>query len=166
MNSKQIVAIVSAIALVVILAFPALASGGVSVHINSTKIENADHVYVTVGDVWLHRSGQAGAEGWQLVSNQSQSLDLSSLPSGNVDLGKGQIALGSYDMVKIEISNVTWVFNNTNTELQLESSEVQSGIDLTVQSGRDAVITLTLSGYQQVISGVKFFTPSITTALG
>jgi len=165
-NSKEIVAAVSAVALVVILAYPALATGGVSAHIGSTSIKDAEHVYVTVGDVWVHRSGQSGSEGWQLISNQSQSVDLVSLASARTDLGKGQIALGSYDMVKIEISNITWVFNDTTTTLQLESSEVQSSVELTVQAGRESVITLTLSGYQQVIGGTRFFTPTLAATVG
>jgi len=165
-DSKQIVTAVSAAVLVVILVFPALGTGGVNVHLDSTTIEKVDHVYVTVGNVWVHRTGQSGLEGWQLVSNQSQSVDLVSLATGAVSLGGGQIALGSYDVIRIEISNVTWVFNNTNTELQLQSSEVQASADLTVQAGRELAITLTLSGYQQEINGVKFFTPTLTAITG
>lgn len=166
MNSKQIVAAVSAVALVVILVYPALATGAATVQIRSSKIEKADHVYVTIGNAWVHRSGQSSSEGWQLVYNQSQTADLVSLENTSMLFGKGQVSLGDYDIIRIEISNVTWVFNKTTTKLEVESSQVQSQLDFTVQAGRESLITLVMTGYQQEIRGTNFFVPSLTAALG
>lgn len=165
-NSKQILAVISAVALVVVLVYPALATGGVAIRVGSSAIEKAEHVYATIGVVWVHRSGQSDAEGWQVVLNQSRSIDLVPLASALMDLGTGQIPLGSYDRIRVEISNVTWVFNETTTKLQLQASEVQSSFEFTAQAGRDVVGILTLAGYQQEIGGVNFFVPTLTSTRG
>lgn len=166
MNSKQIVAAISVVALLVILVYPALAAGAVTVHIRSSKTEKADHVFVTIGGVWVHRSRQSGSEGWQLISNQSQTVDLVALENATTLFGKGQISLGDYDSVRMEISNITWVFNKTTTNLEVESSQIQSNLDFTVQAGRETIITLVLAGQQQEIRGTNFLVPTLTATLG
>lgn len=166
MNSKQIVAAISVVALLVILVYPALSAGAVGVQIRSSKMEKADHVFVTIGGVWVHRSGQSGSEGWQLISNQSQTVDLVTLENTTTLFGKGQISLGDYDTVRMEISNITWVFNKTTTNLEVESSQIQSNLDFTVQAGRETIITLVLAGQQQEIRGTNFLVPTLTATLG
>jgi len=165
-NSKQIVAAISVVALLVILVYPALAAGAVGVQIRSSKMEKADYVFVTIGGVWVHRSGQSESEGWQLISNQSQTLDLVTLENTTTLFGKGQISLGDYDTVRMEISNITWVFNKTTTNLEVESSQIQSNLDFTVQAGRETIITLVLTGQHQEIRGTNFFVPTLTATLG
>lgn len=162
MNSKQIVAAVSAVALLVILVYPALVSGTATVQIRSEKIDKADHVYITIGNVWAHRSGQSGSEGWQLIYNQSRTVDLISLENTSMLFGKGQISLGDYDTVRMGIFNVTWVFNGTTKGLEVESSQIQSNLDFTVQAGREAIITIVLTGHQEEIRGTNFFVPTLT----
>ena len=166
MNSKQIVAAISVVALLVILVYPALSAGAVGVQIRSSKMEKADHVFVTIGGVWVHRSGQSGSEGWQLISNQSQTVDLVTLENTTTLFGKGQISLGDYDTVRMEISNITWVFNKTTTNLEVKSSQIQSNLDFTVQAGRETIITLVLAGQQQEIRGTNFLVPTLTATLG
>ena len=134
--------------------------------IRSSKMEKADHVFVTIGGVWVHRSGQSGSEGWQLISNQSQTVDLVTLENTTTLFGKGQISLGDYDTVRMEISNITWVFNKTTTNLEVESSQIQSNLDFTVQAGRETIITLVLTGQQQEIRGANFFVPTLTATVG
>jgi glycine cleavage system aminomethyltransferase T len=136
------------------------------VQIRSSKMEKADHVFVTIGGVWVHRSGQSGSEGWQLISNQSQTVDLVTLENTTTLFGKGQISLGDYDTVRMEISNITWVFNKTTTNLEVESSQIQSNLDFTVQAGRETIITLVLAGQQQEIRGTNFLVPTLTATLG
>ena len=134
--------------------------------IRSSKMEKADHVFVTIGGVWVHRSGQSGSEGWQLISNQSQTVDLVTLENTTTLFGKGQISLGDYDTVRMEISNITWVFNKTTTNLEVKSSQIQSNLDFTVQAGRETIITLVLAGQQQEIRGTNFLVPTLTATLG
>jgi len=136
------------------------------VQIRSSKMEKADHVFVTIGGVWVHRSGQSGSEGWQLISNQSQTVDLVTLENTTTLFGKGQISLGDYDTVRMEISNITWVFNKTTTNLEVKSSQIQSNLDFTVQAGRETIITLVLAGQQQEIRGTNFLVPTLTATLG
>ena len=166
MNSKQIVAAVSVVALLVILAYPALATGTATVQIRSSKIDKADHVYITIGNAWAHRSGQSGSEGWQLIANQSQTVDLISLENTSMLFGKGQIALGDYDTVRMEISNITWVFNGTTKILEVESSQIQSNLDFTVQASRESIIAVVLTGHQEEIRGANLFVPILTATSG
>jgi hypothetical protein len=164
-NSKQIVAAVSAVVLVAILVYPALSTGTVSIHLQSTSIEKADHVYVLVGNVWVHRAGQSGADGWELVSNQSQTVDLVSLESTTISLAKGQVRLGGYDTIRLDVSNVTWVFNKTTTRLSVQVSELQTNLEFITQAGRESTITLVLSGHTEDIRGTKFFVPNMNATL-
>ena len=165
-NSKQIVAAVSAIVLVVILVYPALSSGTVSVTLKSTNIQNADHVYVSIGQVWVHRLGQSSSGGWELVSNQSQTVDLVSVKNSAVTFAKGQVPVGGYDGIKMTISNVTWVFNKTTTSLSVQTPQLQTTLDFTSQAGRDAVVSVILTGQSEMLGGgADFFIPNITANL-
>ena len=165
-NSKQIVAAVSAFLLLVILAYPALSTGTVSIILRSTNIENADHVYVSVGEVWVHRLGQSSSDGWELVSNQSQTVDLVSVESSAVTFAKGQVPVGGYDGIKMTISNVTWVFNKTTTSLSVQIPQLQTNLDFTAQAGRDSAISVVLTGQSEMLGGgADFFIPNITANL-
>jgi hypothetical protein len=166
LNSKQIVAAISAVVLLFILVYPTFATGTVAVQVHSSTIEKAEHIYVTIRELSVHHSAKPTSEGWELVSNQSQTIDLISLENSSVLLGRGQIALGDYDTIRMEITNVTWVFNGTTTKLELESSRVQSNIDFTVQAGRESLITLVLSGGQENLGGTKFFVATLKAAKG
>ena len=121
MNSKQIVAAISAVILVVILVYPAVSMGNVSVSLRSAAISKADHVYVTIDSVWVHPKGEASGQGWKILSNQTVSMDLVSLANSTQVLGTGQVASGDYDSIRIEVSNVTWVFNKTSAPLGIAS---------------------------------------------
>ena len=166
MNSKQIVAAISAVVLVVILVYPALSTGTVAIHLQSAKIEQADHVYVSVGDVFAHRAGQPSTDGWELVSNQSQTVDLVSLQGTPMSLGNGQVPLGGYDGIRLAVSNVTWVFNKTTTRLSVQVPTLQSSLQFTAQAGREATLTVVLSGHVEDVQGSKFFVPSMNVTLG
>ena len=164
-NSKQIVAAVSAVMLVVILVYPALSTGTVSVVVRSMNVENADHVYVLIGNVWVHRLGQSSSDGWALVSNQSQTLDLVSLKSSAVTFAKGELPVGGYDGIKMVISNVTWVFNKTTTKLSVQIPQLQTSLDFKAQAGRNSVIAVVLTGHSETVGNSKFFVPGMTASL-
>lgn len=166
LNTKQIVAAISAVALVIILVYPILATGTVAVQIRSSAIEKAEHVYVTIGEVWVHHTAKSVSEGWKLVSNKSQTVDLVALATSSELFGKGQVELGDYDSIRFQISNATWVFNSTATELELESSLIQSNVDFVVQAGRDSVIVIVLTGHQEEKGGTVFFVPTLTASQG
>jgi glycine cleavage system aminomethyltransferase T len=152
--------------LLVILVYPALATGTVSILFRSEAISKADHVYVNIGNFWAHRSGRTSSEGWELIINQTQTLDLVSLQSTTLQFGKGQISLGSYDSVRMDISNVTWVFNKTTTKLQVQFSQIEASLGFTVQAGKELPVTVMLSGHQEDISGINYFLTSANATLG
>jgi hypothetical protein len=166
MNSKQIVAAVSVAVLVVILVYPALSTGTVTVLLRSAKIEQAEHVYVTVGSAWAHRQGQPASNAWELVSNRTETVDLISLENTTLTSAKQQIPVGDYDSVRLEISNVTWVFNGTTTRLSVQSSQVETNLDFTAQAGREMTITLVLSGHMEEVGGTGLFVSTLYAALG
>ena len=157
MNSKQVVAALSVILILVILIYPALSSGRISVTIGGMKIDNADHVYVTVGGVWVHEKGQSNATGWKSVSNQSQTVDLISLQNLTKPLATSQISVARYDSVRLSLSNVTWVFNKTTTSLLTASPNLNANLEFTLVTGRGLTITILLGGHQVVIGASKFF---------
>lgn len=165
MNSKQVLAAASAVVLIVILVYPAISTGTLAVHVRSAAIKDAEHVYMRVKEVWAHRAGQPDSEAWDLVTNQSQTIDLISIQETSVLLGKVQLSLGHYDAIRMTVSNVTWVFNGTSTDLQLEFSELYTQIEFTIQAGRESVITLTVGGHQEEVRGARMFIASVNSTL-
>jgi len=161
-NSKQVVAAVSAVILVVILVYPAVSMGTVAVSLSSAAISKADHVYVTIDSVWVHPKGQASGGGWKVVSNQSVNMDLVSLENSTKLLGTGQVPSGDYDSVRIEVSNVTWVFNKTTTALGIASPEVDGTLDFTVGAGKGTNVLITLSSQQQLIANSEYYTATMS----
>jgi hypothetical protein len=164
-NSKQIVAIVGVIALVVILVYPAFSTSNVSVLVQASKISNADHVFITMNSVWLHQAGGSSTDGWKLVSNQTQSIDLVSLQNSAQLLAKGQVPLSNYDAIRISVSTVNWVYNKTSTQLQAESSQISTTLQFTATAGRDTSITLLIGGNQEQIQGTQLFVSSVNATV-
>jgi hypothetical protein len=164
-NSKQVLAAISAVVLIVILVYPTVSVGTVSVSLTSMRISKADHVYVTVDRVWAHPKGQASSSGWVVVSNQSVSADLVSLQNSSKLLGSGQISSGDYDGIRIEVSNVTWVFNKTTTNLGIASPEIDGTIDYAVGAQGQTKILATLSAQEEVIASSEYFTGTLNATL-
>jgi hypothetical protein len=164
LNSKQVLAAVAAVVLIAILVYPSVSTGAVSVSIQATSIDKADHVFVTIDGIWAHPVGQASAS-WTSISNQSETVDLISIQNSTKLLRKGQIASGQYDSVRIEVTNVTWVFNKTTKSLGITSPELQTSIVFTVGSGNGASIALTITGQKQLIANSDYFAGTLTATL-
>jgi len=164
-NSKQVVAALSVILLLVILIYPAVSTGNISVTIRGLKIDNAEHVYVTVTGVWVHERDESNATGWKSVSNQSQTIDLISLENLTKPLATNEISVARYDFVRLSLSNVTWVFNKTSTSLPTTSPNLDANLEFTLAAGRGLTINVLLGGQQEVIGASKFFQPTMTATL-
>jgi hypothetical protein len=156
-NSKQVVAALSVVLLLVILIYPAVSTGNIAVSIGGLKIDNADHVYVTIYGVWVHERGQSSSTGWKSVSNQSLTVDLISLENSTKPLATSKVSVARYDSVRLSLSNVTWVFNKTTTNLLTASSNLDANIEFTLVAGKPLTITILLGGQQEVIGTSKFF---------
>ena len=164
MNSKQIVAVIGICALLAIVVYPALSTGNVSIVIRSSRAEKTDHIYLTISNVRAHRVGQISSQGWDLISNQSQTIDLMSLTDSSTTLAKGQLPVAKYDMVTVDLSNVTWVYNKTSTRLQVDSSGTPAKVEFAVLAGKESAITLVLTGRPEDLQGAKFFRPQLNAA--
>jgi hypothetical protein len=136
-----------------------------SVGIKSMKFENADHVYLTVNSVWVHQTGQSSSAGWKLVANNSQTFDLVLLANSTKSIATGQVPLANYDSIRLDVSNVTWVFNKTTSSLSTASPNLDSNLDFTVAAGKNLSITVVLGGHQEVIGSSKFFAASVNATL-
>jgi len=161
-NSKQVVAAISALVVAAILVYPTLSVGTVSVSLASVKLNKADHVYVTIDRVWAHPTGQASGSGWVILSNQTVSADLVSVQNSTTSLGSGQISSGDYDGIRIEVTNVTWVYNKTTTNLGIVSPQIDGTIDFTVGAARQTTIVITLSPQEELIANSEYFTATLS----
>jgi len=164
MNSKRVVAAISLVLLLVILIYPALASGSLSISFKSTSIPQADHVFITIKDVWAHRSGQGQDQGWELVYNKTETLDLISLVT-SPNMIKGNAPVAVYDTLRVDITNATWVFNGTSNNLQLESEQLTSNIDFSVRSSQDVPLTILIVARSETLSGQRFFAATLNATL-
>jgi hypothetical protein len=162
MNSKQIVSAISVAVVLIILIYPTLSTGTVSVTLKSSKISNAEHVYVTLKDVWAHQTGQSESEGWRIISNSSRTIDLVSLQTVSMILADGKVPVGRYDSVRVNLANVTWVSSGTAIGLQLEASQLSSKVDFTVQTGKNLVVIIMLGGFQETLQGQRFFSANLS----
>jgi hypothetical protein len=147
------------------LVYPAISVGVVSVSLASARIRKADHVYVTIDSVWAHPKGQATGAALVLISNQSLRADLVSLQNSTKFLGSGQISSGDYDSIRMEISNVTWIYNKTTTTLGVASPEIDGTLDFTVGSTTTTTILITLSSQEQLIANSEYFTGTMNATL-
>jgi hypothetical protein len=164
MNSKQVVAAISVVMLLVILIFPALSSGSLSISLESKSIPEADHVIITITGIWAHRAGQIKSQGWELVFNSTKSVDLMSLVA-SPDVIKGKAPAAAYDTLRVDVSNVTWVFNGTSSYLQLESDQLTSSIDFTVRSSQELPLIIVIVGRSEILQGQRFFAATLNATL-
>jgi len=164
MNSKQVIAGISAAVLLVILVYPALSTGTVSISVKSAKIANADHVYVIVREMWVHQTGQSQTQGWRLLSNTSKSVDIVALQPATV-LVTVQVPVGSYDSIRVNLSNVTLIYGSTTNRLQLESGQLSTNINFMVQAGKSQPLIMMISGHQEFLQGQMFFSAVLNVTL-
>ena len=151
----------------VIVIYPAVATGSVALSLKTSPIVNVNHVYVTLTDISVHRAGDLGDQGWELVENQSRTFDLLSLVQSNssIALASGQVPVSNYDMVRVDISNVTWVYRQNSTNLPLESQLVSASVNFTMKAQMSVGIQLTLTGQSVNISGTEYFAPTLSAAV-
>ena len=164
MNSKQVVAAISVVVLLVILIYPALSSGSLSISLESKSIPKATRVIVTITGIWAHRAGQLNSQGWESVYNSTKSVDLMSLVT-SPDVIKGNAPAAAYDTLRVDVSNATWVFNGTSSNLQLESDQLTCSIDFTVRASQELPLIIVLVGRSEILQGQRFFAATLNVTL-
>ena len=162
MNSKQIVAALSVVALVIIIINPAASTGTIVIRLTSMKLESADHAYVTINGIWVHQKGHSNVEGWKPVYNLTQTIDLVHPENSSKTLPGVQLSVLSYDAIKVQFSDVSWVLNKNNTRLVPQPSQLSANIDFTVQAGKESTLSLLISGHREDVSGTGVFIGALT----
>jgi hypothetical protein len=71
------------------------------------------------------------------------------------------VPVASYDSVRVVVSNVTWVFNQTTTKLLTASPNLDSSIEFTVAADKNLSITILLGGHQETAGGLKYFATNV-----
>ena len=164
MNSKQIFAAISAMILLVMVFYPPLASGSLSISLKSATIADADHVYMTIDDIWGHRQGQSQSQGWELLFNTTTTIDLVSIATSPRFL-KGSVPIAIYDSIRVDVSNVTWAYNGTSSNLQLESRQLTASIHFAVKSSQDLPLIVVVSARSETLQGQKYFTATLNATI-
>lgn len=162
MNSKQIVAAISVVALAIIIIYPAVSTGTIVIRLTAVKLENAEHAYVTINSVWVHQKGQSSIEGWKLVYNLTQTIDLVHPENSSKTLPSVQLSVSNYDAIRVQMSDVSWIFNKNITRLVPEPSQLSVNLDITVQAGKESALTLVLSGHRDDSRGTSAFIGALT----
>ena len=121
-------------------------------------------MYITVNEVWVHRAKQDSGQGWELLSNTSRRLDLISLVNAS-EMIKGVVPVGSYDSLRFDISNATWIFNGTSSNMALESGQLISNIDFACRASGELSLTVVITARTETIQGQKLFAATLNATL-
>ena len=144
MRAKQVVAIVVLLMVALLIVVPPLLNGGTKITLSSTTSVNADHVYVTIGEVSAHRIDLSGTSAWQSISNKSTVVDVT-VANISETIALGSLPLGQYDTVRVRVTNATVIINGTSQRVQLESRVFSIPISFLTQFGTSTAITLKVS---------------------
>ena len=144
MRAKQIVAVIVLIVVALLIVVPPLLNGGVKVTISSTTSVNADHLYLTIGEISGHRTDLSGTSAWQSISNKSTVVDLTQANISEM-VALGNLPLGQYDTVRVRVTNATVIINGTSQRVQLDSRLFTTPVSFLAQFGASTVITLKVS---------------------
>jgi len=141
MRAKRIVAVIVLLVIAFLIVFPPFATGGVRVTLSSTTSVAADHLYLTIGEVSGHRVDISGASGWQVISNKSLLVDLTTANMSET-IALGNLPLGQYETLRVKITNATMIVNGVQQRVQLDSSVFPIPVSFLTRLGTDAVTTL------------------------
>ena len=152
MRAKQVVAVAVLVVVALLLVFPPLLSGGAEVTLLSTTSVQADHVYVTIGEISAHRADISGPSAWQSISNKSTRVDLA-LANISETVALGTLPLGEYETVRVKVTNATVIINGTSRKVELESSVFTIPFSFLTRFGTNTVIVLKVTPDVQEITG-------------
>ena len=144
MRAKQIVAVIVLLVVALLIVVPPFLNGGAKMTLSSTTSVNADHLYVTIGEISAHRTDLSGTSAWQSVSNMSTVVDLT-LANMSETVALGNLPLGQYDTVRVRVTNATVIINGTSQKVQLDSRLFTVPVSFLAQFGASTVITLKVS---------------------
>jgi hypothetical protein len=152
MRAKQVVAVAVLVVVALLLVFPPLLNGGAEVTLSSTTSVQADHVYVTIGEISVHRADISGPSAWQSISNKSTRVDLT-LANISETVALGTLPLGEYETVRVKVTNATVIINGTSKKVQLESSMFTIPFFFLTRFGTNTVIVLKVAPEVQETTG-------------
>jgi len=165
MRAKRIVAVIVLLVVAFLIVFPPFATGGVRVTLSSMTSVPADHLYLTIGEVSAHRVDISGASGWQVISNKSLLVDLTTANMSET-IALGNLPLGQYETLRVKITNATMIVNGVQQRVQLDSSVFPIPVSFLTRLGTDAVITLRVAPEAQTSTDGVNLKLSFTAATG
>lgn len=144
MRAKQILALIVLLLVAFLIVVPPLLNGGVKVNLSSTTSVQAEHLYLTIGEISAHRTDISGSSAWQSISNKSTVVDLT---SANVTetVALGSLPIGQYETVRVTVTNATVIINGTSKKVQLESRVFTIPVSFLTRLGTNTAIMLKVS---------------------
>jgi len=141
MRAKQIVAVVVLLSVTFLIVYPPLANSNVKIAASSSSPVDAEHLYLTIGEISAHRADTREPSGWFTVANQSSRIDLAAVNSTQT-IALGSVSLGQYDMIRVRIANATAIVNNTSKRVQLPFTLFTIPVSFLVQLGAQTAVAL------------------------
>jgi hypothetical protein len=146
MNSRRIIAAVLLVIIVIMIIYPSLSVGSVSVRFDSKGTGSAEHLYVTLSMIRFHDSDFDNQTGWTDALNKTVTLDLIDQTSLAASSVKIMVRSGHYDKVSIHVDSASLVLGSNKTDLALSSDRYVAQVPLLLKFAEGAQITLKL-GY-------------------
>jgi hypothetical protein len=142
LNPKRILAVILLIVVAIMIIYPPLSKGTVSVRLSEKALGPADHLYVTVSQIKIHDAGVDNQTGWHTISNNTVTLDLMNSQSMTDFVAKGTLASGWYDMVSIRIDSASLVSGSNKTSLGLPSDQFNANVSLLIKTLSASTLTV------------------------
>jgi len=141
-NLRRIVAAILLIIVAVMIIYPPLSTGTVSIQFTSKGLGSASHLYVTISLIELHEAGVDNSTGWNRVSNMTITLDLMDSKSLVDSLAKGTIHTGHYDTISITVDSAALVIGSNETTLALSTERYVTNVPLIVKTQSMSAVTV------------------------
>jgi hypothetical protein len=142
MNSRRIIAAVLLVIIVIMIIYPSLSVGTVSVRFDSKGTGSAEHLYITLSMIQFHETVTLDL------------IDQKNLAESSLEM---MVRTGHYDKVAIHLSSASLVLGSNKTDLALSSERYVVEVPLVLKLAEEAQMTLQLSYTISAIQATGIF---------
>jgi len=157
MNSRRIIAAVLLVIIVIMIIYPSLSVGTVSVRFDSKGTGSAEHLYITLSMIQFHEAAFDNQTGWTDALNKTVTLDLIDQTNLAESSVKIMVRTGHYDKVAIHVSSASLVLGSNKTDLALSSERYVAEVPLVLKLAEGAQMALQLSYNISAIQATGIF---------